>query len=205
MSSFMRSFQELAPSCNMAISCSFVDETILSELLRVSLYRPTIRRMRQGLCGLILFSVVTFHVSAIQADEALEASGLCYKIQNFINALAKYTDTLCIPGLGQEGVIFLLLSKEPIFSVEASKKAWLVVTVGAVGKVMNMHQTIKASEVYVSDMNLMKNRLGFKYPVDLAKRLQQQAAEAQLEIDEFYGQLNRALASADISSIERQD
>ena len=161
--------------------------------------------MRQGLCALILFSVVTFHVSVIQADEALEASGLCYKIQNFINALAKYTDTLCIPALGQQGVTFLLLSKEPIFSVEASKKAWLVVTVGAVGKVMNMHQTIKASEVYVSDMNLMKNRLGFKYPVDLAKRLQQQAAEAQLEIDEFYGQLNRALASADISSIERQD
>jgi hypothetical protein len=26
-------------------------------------------------------------------------------------------------------------------------------------------------------MNLMKNRQGFKYPVDLAKRLQQQAAE----------------------------
>ena len=98
-----------------------------------------------------------------------------------------------------------LLSKEPIFSGEASKKAWLVVTVGAVGKVMNMHHTIKASEVYVSDMNLMKNRHGFKYPVDLAKRLQQQAAEEQLEIDEFYRQLNRALVAADISSIERQD
>jgi hypothetical protein len=81
----------------------------------------------------------------------------------------------------------------------------LVVTVGAVGKVMNMHRTIKASEAYVSDMNLMKNRQGFKYPVDLAKRLQQQAAEEQLEIDEFYRQLNRALVPADISSIERQD
>jgi hypothetical protein len=51
----------------------------------------------------------------------------------------------------------------------------------------------------------MKNRQGFKYPVDLAKRLQQQAAEEQLEIDEFYRQLNRALVPADISSIERQD
>jgi hypothetical protein len=161
--------------------------------------------MREGLCALILFSVVTFHVSVIQADEALEASGLCYKIQNFINALAHYTDTLCIPALGQQGVTFLLLSKEPIFSVEASKKAWLVVTVGAVGNVMNLHHTVKASEVYVSDMNLMKNRQGFKYPVDLAKRLQRQAAEERLELDEFYGQLNRALAPADISSIERQE
>jgi hypothetical protein len=41
--------------------------------------------------------------------------------------------------------------------------------------------------------------------VDLAKRLQQQAAEEQLEIDGFYRQLNRALVPADISSIERQD
>jgi hypothetical protein len=109
--------------------------------------------MRPSLYALILF-VVTCHASVIQADEALEASGLCYKIQNFINALATYTDTLCIPALGQQGVTFLLLSKEPILSVEASKKAWLVVTVGAVGKVMNMHHTVKASEVYVSDMKL---------------------------------------------------
>jgi hypothetical protein len=113
----------------------------------------------------------------IQADEALEASGLCYKIQNFLNALATYTDTLCIPALGQQGVTFLLLSKGPILSVEASKKAWLVVTVGAVGKVMNMHHTVKAS-----DMKLMKNRQGFKYPVDLAKRLQRQAAEEPLQL-----------------------
>jgi hypothetical protein len=160
--------------------------------------------MRPSLYALILF-VVTCQVSVIQADEALEASGLCYKIQNFINALATYTDTLCIPALGQQGVTFLLLSKEPILSVEASKKAWLVVTVGAVGKVMNMHQTVKASEVYVSDMKLMKNRQGFKYPVDLAKRLQRQAAEEPLQLDELYGQLNRALVPADISSIERQE
>jgi hypothetical protein len=109
------------------------------------------------------------------------------------------------PALGQQGVTFLLLSKEPIFSVEASKKAWLVVTVGAVGKVMNLHHTIKAAEVYVSDMDLLKNRQGFKYPVDLAKRLQRQAAEERLGLDELYGQLNSALAPADISSIERQD
>jgi hypothetical protein len=51
----------------------------------------------------------------------------------------------------------------------------------------------------------MKNRQGFKYPVDLAKRLQRQAAEDHLELDEFYGQLNSALTPADISSIERQD
>ena len=161
--------------------------------------------MRQRLCALILLSVVTCHVSVIQADEALEASGLCYKIQNFINALAHYTDTLCIPALGEHGVTFLLLSKEPIFSIEASRKAWLVVTVGAVGNVMNLHHTVKALEVYVSDMNLMKNRQGFKYPVDLAKRLQRQAAEERLELDELYGQLNSDLAPADISSIERQD
>jgi hypothetical protein len=54
-------------------------------------------------------------------------------------------------------------------------------------------------------MKLMKNRQGFKYPVDLAKRLQQQAAEEPLQLDELYGQLNRALVPADISSIERQE
>jgi hypothetical protein len=152
-------------------ACStLLEETILSDLLRVPPSSPTIRAMRQAFWALVLSSVVTLQVSVIQADEALEASGLCYKIQNFINALAKYTDTLCIPGLGQQGVTFLLLSKEPIFSGEASKKAWLVVTVGAVGKVMNMHHSIKASEVYVSDMGLMKNRQGFKYPVDLSPK-----------------------------------
>jgi hypothetical protein len=94
--------------------------------LRVLLSSPTIRAMRQGLYALILFAVVTCHVSVIQADEALEASGLCYKIQNFINALATYTDTLCIPALGQQGVTFLLLSKEQYYlSKPQKKRGWL--------------------------------------------------------------------------------
>jgi hypothetical protein len=79
--------------------------------------------MRQGLYALILFAVVTLHVPVIQADEALEASGLCYKIQNFINALATYTDTLCIPALGQPGVTFLLLSKRANILSRSLKKS----------------------------------------------------------------------------------
>jgi hypothetical protein len=67
---------------------------------------------------------------------------------------------------------------------------------------MNMHRTIKASEAYVSDM---PDEEPARLQVPSGPRHQQQAAEEQLEIDEFYRQLNRALVPADISSIERQD
>lgn len=141
----------------------------------------------------LLVLSITFHVVPVQADESLEAAGLCHNIENLMNALVDYTVTKCFPSSDHGAISFVLIADKPIFSIKASKKAWLIVTVEAVGKAMNEHPKIKGSDVYVSDMALMKDRKGYKYPIALARTLQRQARADQIEIAELYKRLNSAL------------
>ena len=131
--------------------------------------------------SLLVLSII-FHVVPVQADESLEAAGLCHNIENLMNALVDYTRTKCFPSSDHGAISFVLIAEEPIFSVKASKKPWLIVTVGAVGKTMNEHPKIKSSNVFVSDMNLMKERKSYKYPIALAKTLQRQARAGLLPV-----------------------
>lgn len=142
--------------------------------------------------SLLVLNIILY-VVPVQSDESLEAAGLCHNTENLMNALIDYTSTKCFPGSDHGAISFVLVSEKPIFSAKASKKGWLVVTVGAVGKTMNEHPKIKSSDVFVSDMNLMKDRKGYKYPIALARKLQRQASADQIEIEELYKQLDKAL------------
>lgn len=147
----------------------------------------------------LLVLTLVFHIAPVQGDEALEGDGLCHNIENLMNALVDYTRTKCFPTSDHGAVGFILMAEKPIFSVKASKKAWLIVTVGAVGKTMNAHPKIKSSDVFVSDMNMMKDRKSYKYPIALAKTLQRQAKADQIEMEELYKQLNSALVPYSVS------
>jgi len=137
-------------------------------------------------------------VMPLPADESVETAGLCRQIENLINALAHDTRTQCIPTSDHGALSFVLISEKPIFSAEASRKAWLIVTVGAVANVMKGHPNIKGSDVLVSDTNMMRNRRGYKYPIALAETLQQQTKAHQIGLEELYQQLNVALTTTPI-------
>ena len=152
-----------------------------------------------GKLGVIIV-IIGFSIFVYANDEVLKSKGLCYTIENYINGLVDYTTTKCLPGTGsQKGTIgFILISSKPIFSVEASKKAWLIGVVGAVGKVMRDNPNIKVGEVYVSDTNLMKNRRAYIFPGELAKTLQLKAFDGEINLEHLYLQLNRAMKEIDI-------
>lgn len=141
---------------------------------------------------------VVFHFAPALAKEAREAAGLCENIESFINARVKYTHTTCLPVVEHGAVNFLLISEKPVFSVDSLKKAWLIWTVGAVGTVMNAHQNIKSSDVFLSDTKMRENRKSYKYPIALAKTLQRQAIADQIDIEDLYEQLNSVLVPVPI-------
>jgi hypothetical protein len=89
---------------------------------------------------------------------------LCYRIEDFVNALVDYTTTQCIPAPEDQKkdlVSFILVSGKPIFNLEAAKKGWLVAVVAAVGKVMRDNPKLPAGKVIVTDTSLLKQRRGF--------------------------------------------
>lgn len=146
----------------------------------------------------VLLIALVLSAAPLPADESVETAGLCRQIEKFINALAHDTRTQCLPSSDHGALSFILISENPIFSAEASKKAWLIVTVGAVANVMRGHTNIKSADVLVSDTNMMKKRRGYKYSIALATRLQQQTKAHQIGLEELYQQLNLALTATAI-------
>lgn len=122
------------------------------------------------------------------ADDVTLAKGYCYDMEALINKLASFTSTKCLPAKGTTGFSFIFLSSEPVFSVPAAKKAWLLSIVGAFGNTFNKN-TMISDEVIVSDMNSMKQRINYKIPAPIARKLQRQIKTNQIGLEEMYREI----------------
>lgn len=138
---------------------------------------------------------VLFISSATFAQPAEKGEALCYQIQNSVNALADFTRTSCLPSAGSTpgSYSFIVLSSKPVFSVEASKKAWLIVAIAAAGDSLNKQSSVKADELWLSDTALMKNRTAHVFPAPLAKSLQRRVKNGQLDLEGMYSEIKRNL------------
>lgn len=158
----------------------------------------SIQRLR---CVIFLVMNVMLLVAPALCDESPQADNLCRKIEMTMNALVDSARTTCMPISVHKAVSFLLISGKPIFSEKsATRKEWLIATVGAVANAMTAHTTIKNADVFVSDRNMMKERRGYRYPIALAKTLQQQTRAHQMGLEELYQQLSGALVPTPIPS-----
>jgi hypothetical protein len=127
-----------------------------------------------------------------------KGQSICYEIQNYVNALVDYTRTSCVPAAGEGALSFIVISSEPVFSVEASKKAWLLVVVAAVGKLMNDQPAVKIDKLFVSDANLMKGRVAYSFPATLTRSLQSKVFNGEMQVETMYAQIGKNLVRKDI-------
>ncbi|BCA53810.1 hypothetical protein W02_09500 [Nitrospira sp. KM1] len=149
------------------------------------------------LFGLMLLNSV-MGVASVQADESVETAAMCREIEHLMNAINRETRTSCSPAALHGNLNVILVSDKPIFAVETSKKTWLTMTVGAVANVTTAHGKIKSSDVIVTDKNLLKKGVGYRYPVALAKTLQQRTKGHLIGLEELYQQLAAELTTTSI-------
>jgi len=148
----------------------------------------------------IVAVVVLFGCLSVAAQSGEKGQSICYEVQNVVNAMVDYTQTSCLPSAGKAGALsFIVLSSEPVFSVEASKKAWLLVAVASIGKVLNEQPLLKTDELWLSDANLMKSRVAYVFPTSLAKSLQRQVYDGQIDLEGMYIAIKRELIRKTIS------
>lgn len=152
------------------------------------------KRLRWGYdCSLIFILIFIWSLSA-SAQSIEKGQSICYEVQNYVNALVDFTKSTCVPSGGKEGALsFIIISSEPVLSVEAAKKAWLLVVVGSLGKTLNDQPSLKVDELWLSDTNHMKNRIAFVLQADIAKSLQKKAYNGQIELDEMYAKIQKNL------------
>jgi len=71
----------------------------------------------------VFVTVALFWSLSAAAQSVEKGQSICYEVQNAVNALVDYTQTSCLPSGGKDGVFsFIVISNQPVFSVEASKK-----------------------------------------------------------------------------------
>lgn len=150
---------------------------------------------------LVGMAVVVFFWSSVSfAQSAEKGMALCYQIQNSVNALVDFTHTSCLPSAGNTpgSYSFIVVSSQPIFSVDASKKAWLIVAIAAIGDSLNKQLSVSADELWLSDATLMKTRIAHVFPASLAKSLQSRVKSGQMDLEEMYGEIKRNIVQKTI-------
>lgn len=136
---------------------------------------------------------------SVAAQSVETGQSICYEVQNAVNALVDYTQTSCLPSGGKAGALsFIVLSSQPVFSVEASKKAWLLVVVASIGKSLNEQPSVKTDELWLSDANLIKNRVAYVLPTSLAKSLQRQVYNGQIDLEGMFVAIKKNLVQKTI-------
>lgn len=116
-----------------------------------------LRKLTFAVPGLIvpLFLTVGVAGAAASNDRSLIAMGFCSQMERLVNALVDYASTECLPNISDpKSTSFIFIADQPIFSVEASKKAWILVVVAAVGKTLNDDPSYSADKILKSDSKL---------------------------------------------------
>lgn len=155
-------------------------------------------KMKKIICLFVM--VIIFWSLSAEAQSVEKGQSICYEVQNAVNTLVDYTQTSCLPSAGKdEAFSFIVISSKPVFSVEASKKAWLLVVVASFGKTLNEQPPIKVDELLLSDTNLMKGRIAHVFPASLAKSLQRQVYNGQIDLEGMYAVIKKNLVQKTIS------
>ncbi len=124
-----------------------------------------------------------------QAQESDRA--LCAQIESLVDAVCDCTRTACrpTPGGNREMRSFVVLSSQPVFSGEDSKREWVLVAVAAVGYALNGNATVQGDEVWLSDTEQMRERVAYAVPAEVAKTLQRRIRANQITLDEMYAEI----------------
>jgi hypothetical protein len=130
---------------------------------------------------------------AFSSDQALIAMGLCEEMGHLVNVMVDYTATKCIPALMTKGTNFIFVSEKPVFLVEASKKAWMIVVVAVVGKTLNNKPTYKSDKILFGDVSMVKEKHYYTVPAALAKSLQPKVYNGEISVETMWGRITSAL------------
>lgn len=116
---------------------------------------------------------------------------LCDQIESLVDAVCDCTRTACRPARGGApgSGSFIVLSSEPVFDGEDSKREWVLVAIAAVGYALNGNASFKGDEVWLSDTGQMQDRVAYVVPAEVAKSVQRRVSNNEITLDEMYAEI----------------
>ena len=71
--------------------------------------------------------------------------------------------------------------------------------VASIGKILNEQPSVKTDEMWLSDTSLMKSRVAYVFSASLAKSLQRQVYNGQIDLEGMYAVIKKNLVQKTIS------
>jgi hypothetical protein len=130
--------------------------------------------------------------SSAQSVISPAAASICAQAASIINALADFTRTDCTPVKDGDGYGLLFVSLDAVFANEQSKKAYLLVLVGAAGAAINSAPRMKITRVTFMDKHLGRQSSYFSIPARETARLQREIKADRMTLEAFYAGILRA-------------
>ncbi len=82
-----------------------------------------------------------------------------------------------------------MLSNEPVFDGEDSKREWVLVAIAAVGYALNANASFQGDEVWLPDTGQMRDRVAYAVPAEVAKSVQRRVRSNEITLDEMYAEI----------------
>ena len=80
-----------------------------------------------------------------------------------------------------------------MFAAPVAKKGWVIVVVGAVGKVASDHPSLGCKTVVMSDVDSAKQGRGYGLPCSTARMVQRDMKSGKLSVDAAWKQIEASL------------
>jgi len=142
--------------------------------------------MEKLLLPLLAMLAVSGTALASSAANERAALRICAKATKNINLLADFTRTDCTPAKEAQRHSLIFVSLDPIFANPKSKKAYLIVLVGAVGAELNSSSAARIENINIMDKELGRQRTYFTIPARDAARLQEDIRTDRIDLEGFY-------------------
>lgn len=149
---------------------------------------------------IIRTSIAVIAFAATTHAVADPVDSFCRSVESSVNGLADFTLTKCLPTASKKNRqnSFILLSEKPVLSNADSKKAWMVVACAAVGSELNKASSVRADEIWFSDIAHTKSRVAFAAPAATCRSLQSRVRGGSLSVEQMYAALTAELVRKEV-------
>ncbi len=138
-----------------------------------------------GTSVLFLLSLVAMPRVGAAVEPLEPGRGLCQDITATVNAVADFTETLCLPSRDLDGMSLVLISSQPVFAIEAAKRAWLITSIGTVASILQ-DTGARTHLLILTDAEASQAGRVFSIASPVALDLSRQAREGRLSPGQFY-------------------
>ncbi len=132
------------------------------------------------------------------ADARGAAVDACYRVKRSADQLlGKLGPVACLPGATDdpERYDLIVIARQPLFTATPTRRAFVVVVAGAVGRLVNARHHDVLRDLWLTDARLVQQRRAYVLPAAVAAETQGAVKAGRMALEDMYFRLELEMQS----------